>query len=330
MDIYINDEKINFELENEKNALEIITGIGEFATKSDPQQFITGIFIDSKEYSFADEKGLSKLLINQIKNIKVETTDIFGITILSINQIEKFLLLLTDIIEGSKWDNGYEKISESMDWMREGINQIVSIFGTEQNNLLNEKVAFYSAFEKLNKILFNLTKSAYPLDTETKNQAIEAKNSMKTNLSNIKNYLYSVNKIFDKEIILDNINKIIDEIEGIIPKLENVPILFQSGEDQESMEVIKKLTNILEHSIGVFVIFKENSKLHLDKFTVREVSFEEFFHILTDHLKELMTAIENKDSIMIGDLLEYEFVPNIEEIRNILVKIKNEAFVKAN
>ena len=43
-----------------------------------------------------------------------------------------------------------------------------------------------------------------------------------------------------------------------------------------------------------------------------------------------MTSIENKDSIMISDLLEYEFIPNVEEIKSILTKIKNEAFINPN
>lgn len=330
MDIYINNEKIEFVLENEKNAMDIVNGVADFASKSATQQFITFISIDGQEFSFADEKKLSEIKLDKIQIMKIDTTDIFGISILSVSQIERFLILITDIIEGSAWDDSFKKICESMDWMKEGVNQIVSIFGNEQNVLLNNKISFYSAFDKLNNIFSDISPEKYPFSPEIKNQAIELKDLMFTIIGNIKNHINALGKTFDKEVVMNNIQTLLEEIDEILPKLANVPVLFQTGDDTEAMNIIKKLANILEKSISIFVIFKENSTLHLDKYTVREVGFEEFFNTLTGHLKELMTSIENKDSIMIGDLLEYEFVPNIEEIKNILAKIMQEAFVKVN
>jgi predicted transcriptional regulator len=96
------------------------------------------------------------------------------------------------------------------------------------------------------------------------------------------------------------------------------------------MNVIQSLSVILEDSIEMFILFKETFKLHMDKFTVKEVSFEEFFKTITSKLKELIEAIERKDSVMISDLLEYEFIPNVEEILKIMNKIKTEAFEKVN
>jgi len=122
---------------------------------------------------------------------------------------------------------------------------------------------------------------------------------------------------------MDNINK-------IIPSLGNVSLLFQTGEDTDAMNVIQALSVILEDSIEMFILFKETFKLHLDKFTVKEVSFEEFFKAITSKLKDLIDAIQRKDSVMISDLLEYEFIPNIEEIQHIMNKIKSEAFEKVN
>ena len=330
MEIFINGNKINFELENEKSAFDVINSIADFCSSSTPQQFVTGIYIDGVEFSFADEISLKKTLIKSITTLEMETTDIFGITTLSLNQIEKFISLITDIIEGSKWDSGFANIYDSMDWMKEGVDQIISIFGTEDNRLLNEKIMFVSAFDKLFKYFDKLSKDKYPFEPQTRKDALDLKNVMSQSITNLKNYLKESNKFFDYDTILENINKLIYEVDEMIPKILNVSVLFQTGLDKESMDVIQRLASMLERCIGLFVIFKENFKLYLDKYTVKEVSFEEFFHTLTEHLKELMTSIENNDSVMVGDLLEYEFVPNLEQIKTILLKIKNEAFVKAN
>ena len=57
---------------------------------------------------------------------------------------------------------------------------------------------------------------------------------------------------------------------------------------------------------------------------------KKFFKTITSHLKELMDSIQNNDSVTIGDLLEYEFLPNLSEIKKLLIKIKEEAFTKIN
>jgi hypothetical protein len=149
-------------------------------------------------------------------------------------------------------------------------------------------------------------------------------------INNIKNWLVKTYRLPDNKVIFKDIEGLISDIDTIIPKLENVPVLFQTGEDKEIMQIIQGLTDILEKSINLFVLFKESLKIHMDKYSVKEVSFEEFFKTITEHLKQLMNAIRSNDSVMVGDLLEYEFVPNLEEIKNILVKIKDEAFEKIN
>ena len=91
MEIYINQEQIPFELENEKNSFDIIDELSEFVAKLNPRQYIVNIVINGKEYSYSDESGLKKLKLDHIKKIEIETGDVYSITKLSIEQIENFL-----------------------------------------------------------------------------------------------------------------------------------------------------------------------------------------------------------------------------------------------
>lgn len=331
MEIFINGDKIPFELESEKNALDIINAIADYASKANPQQFITALYINNIEYSFADEKSLKEIPLNKIEKLEVETKGIYGITMLSINQIEKFTEILIGIINSEQWEPSFSKIEESLKWMNNGIIQIITIFsGIKEKYLLGLGSQFNEYYNKIYTFFKNINPSYFPLKKEKKEDILIEIRGIQGIIGDIKKWLQETYKFLDRDTILENLNSLIVAIDDITPKLSNVPILFQTGEDQEAMNIIKNLATILENSIGLFAIFKEDSKLHLDKYTVKEVSFELFFKTMTDQLKELMTAIENNDSIMIGDLLEYEFVPNIEEIKNIFTKIKEEAFEKAN
>ena len=110
MEIFINGEKIPFELEKEENALDIINAIADYASKANPQQFITAIYINEIEHSYADEKKLKNIPIENINKLEIETKGIYGITMLSINQIEKFTDILLDIINSEKWESSFSKI----------------------------------------------------------------------------------------------------------------------------------------------------------------------------------------------------------------------------
>lgn len=329
MKIILNNVEINFELENEKSAFDVVNAIADFSSSQSPQQFITNIFIDDNEYYLTDESRLTKIAIGDIKTIKIETSDIFGISLLSLKQMEKFLLVIENIIYSSTWNSDFPEILESMSWMRDGIEQIASIFKTEKNAFVVEKLNFLNNFEKLSAFLGTIDQSNFPVKNEIKKTVSILIKNLNDALAPFRQ-IVSENGDSSSETIIPKIDMILEEIEIIIPKLSNAPVLFQTGQDKEAMEIIGNLTAIFEKSISLFVIFKENMNLYLDKSTVKEVSFENFFSVITEHLKELMVSIENRDSVTTGDLLEYEFLPNLEEIKNILIKIKKEAFLKAN
>ena len=330
MEIFINDEKTAFELENEETALDVLNAISDYALKSKPQQFLTKIKINDKEYSFANEESVKSIKIDKINKMEIETSDIYGITNLSIDQIDGFLKLLFDIFKNKTWDSSISKVSDSVNWMKNGINQIIRIFGSKGTQLENEESIFVSNCDKLHDVFINFSPEKIAEDDKMAVEVLNYIKEMKASLSKIREGLVKSYKLPDKEYILVSINNIINTIEEISPKLENIPVMFQTGEDREAMNIIQSLADILDDSISLFVVFKESLKLHMDKYTVKEVSFEEFFKIITEHLRELMEAIQNSDSIMIGDLLEYEFVPNLEEIKTILTKIRDEAFTKVN
>lgn len=335
MDIFINKEKAAFVLENEKNAYEVIMALSDFAIKQSPQQFISNIVIDGKECSFADEDRLKKLKVNEMNKVDIVTNDIYGITNLTLSQIEKFLILLKEIFNDKNCMEKLNEIKDSITWMKSGINKILQIFNINNNEKLKQQeLIFNKNCDELSKLIEyddkNSNKDNDDLRNKFKEGTINYLNNLFLSLKKIKKWLVFTCNLPDKEFVLDSINRLLYDISKIIPSLSNMPLLFQTGEDNEAMNTIHSLSTILEDSIEMFILFKENFKLHLDKYTVKEVTFEEFFKTITLKLKELVDAIERSDTVMISDLLEYEFIPNIEEIQNIIIKIKTEVFEKIN
>lgn len=330
MEIYINGENIPFELENEKNAWDVVAGINEFASNSTPQLFITSIFIDGKEYSYADDEGLAAIAIDDIGQLAVDTADLKGITLISIEQIEKYLTFVASVLAKSKWESSFTKVHQSIEWMKDGVEQIIGIYANQHRSLSLIKANFASKYEELYGFFSTLSEDMFPLAEGKREAMVVVVAEIQSVLKQLKKIVSQTYIKPENDVIHNNICEVTAMIDDIIPSLEKIPVLFQTGEDQKAMELIRALASVIEKSIGLFIVFKETLDLYLDDYVESAGSFEDFFNTITELLKELMSAIENNDTVMMGDLVEYEFIPNLEEIKKILLKVKEEALSSVN
>jgi hypothetical protein len=94
---------------------------------------------------------------------------------------------------------------------------------------------------------------------------------------------------------------------AVKPALENVPVLLQSGKDREAMQSILSYTELALKAIRIL------SRRHEGQ-DACEVFCREFNGILN----ELTGAFEARDSVLIGDLFEYEIAPRTDRLAELL------------
>jgi hypothetical protein len=318
MELFVYVQKIEFELENDKNSFDIIKSIANFCITLRPQQFLSKILVNGNEYLFENETELKKILINDINKIEIDTTDIVGQTILLINNFEEMIKYISTIINGGNWNDEYKEIYKSLELLKDGIEKIDYLFKNEEPNFPFSNDYFNESYKPLHKLFINLSKERYPLGRDATENSNENIKNISNMIKNIKEWLKNVGYINSIEDLHSRALTLKDDINEIIPKLSNVSLLFQTGSDKEAMQIIQDFTSILEKSIKIFANCKGNKNEEI----LKEMDFENFFSTLTLNLKELMTSIENRDSVMIGDLIEYEFIPKIKNKKNMLKKIK--------
>jgi hypothetical protein len=91
------------------------------------------------------------------------------------------------------------------------------------------------------------------------------------------------------------------------PALENVPVLLQTGKDREAMQCILSFTELALKAIRILAYREEG----------REGS-REFCREFNGILNELTAAFEVRDSVLIGDLFEYEIAPRTDRLAELL------------
>ena len=103
------------------------------------------------------------------------------------------------------------------------------------------------------------------------------------------------------------------KIELIAGRLEELPLDMQTGKDQRAAETIQLFSGIGEKLFRIFFVFKSEG-LFPETFTIDGFSGKKFVEDFNSTLKELSSAYENRDTVLAGDIAEYELAPRLVKL----------------
>ena len=99
-------------------------------------------------------------------------------------------------------------------------------------------------------------------------------------------------------------------VKNIAERMEELPLDIQTGKDQKAAETIQLFSRTAEKLFRVFFVF-ESEGLSLDNFLVDSLPGRTFMEEFTAALTEISAAYENRDTVLVGDLSEYELSPRL-------------------
>lgn len=114
--------------------------------------------------------------------------------------------------------------------------------------------------------------------------------------------------------------KLSEVFDILADEIEAVPTLYINGKGQEANDSIKKLAD----SIDQFCHIATLASLFPETFTntkIEDKTFNEFFKDFSPILNDFQDALQNNDTVLVGDLCEYEICPRLKEIASALKKL---------
>ena len=114
-----------------------------------------------------------------------------------------------------------------------------------------------------------------------------------------------------------NLSKLFEELSS---KMEQVPVELQTGKNKTAIESIKNLADSIDqfcHVAALASLFPETFKM----ISIEDKSFNDFFAEFSPILQDFEEALQNNDSVLIGDLSEYEICPRLRSISEALKQI---------
>lgn len=113
---------------------------------------------------------------------------------------------------------------------------------------------------------------------------------------------------------------IASRFEEIVEDLKLISVQFQNGQDKKALVTVTQLADNVNYfckATALSTLFPDKfSNMNIDGVTIQDF-FGDFMTILTDFEE----AFKNSDSVMLGDLAEYEITPRIESIISMIDSI---------
>lgn len=335
MEIFINKEKLDFQLEEEKNLKEVIEGINDWLFKN--LKVVDEIIIDGKVFK-DDIQNLVKYPVDSALKLDLTIIDINELVHSSLSETKSYLTEICNylnsksdfseedikrLISGVSWTiNIFSRINKIYNYEQlfktKKFNFIKEIINLEKTKEKIEHLEVTKKFDEINKILKNelilhLSKWADNIDILVKKNEASFKN---------------IESIRDK--VSEQIFKIIKKVPDIQKLIEMIVMDMQTGHEKEAMTNIQIITGTLESIFALLQLIKSTFSVDYNQIKYNNETIASFNKNIMELLKEIVQAMEIKDTVLISDLLNYELSPKLEQYGDILKLIAKEVDIEIN
>ncbi len=292
MDLYINDEIVDFTLESEKTLSDVIRSLERWL--ADQKMVIAGLSLDGAPCSQKELERKQALPVEDLREIRVTASDFLSLEAEGIQVLTSFFRSLAASL---RENDGH--VADLLERYPEAESTLRFILGAGADAETGRK---QTEWEKL----FSGTTAGMIAvwDASTRDRAIAVCDYFIRVLDQ-KNERYRSLEQSSLKLTRDTIAKLRD----VTARLTDVPVLLQTGKDSAAMQTIASFTELAQLFLRLIssVLTPEKRRT----IVIDHMNVEEFTQRLNAHLRELVDAFEKKDFILIGDLCEYEIAPAI-------------------
>ena len=282
MEIKINGKNADITLEAEKTAGEVLSGIQEWLEKEG--FYVSGLEIDGKNYGTLSLDAAFALPLEGLSSINIKTSGWADLL------LEALTGLLHDL-ELYEKANREDRVLFAEHWTASA----PALFLKDNEKGLYETV-------------LNLLKTAGEPVSEANVTAV---------------ILFVSERLREIKAPHEEMKMLRPLAEETAKRLEDLPLDMQTGKDSKAAETITVFSSLVEKIFRLIFLFKY-FKTDIESIEVPSMNgsgkqnLKDYIGEFSAALKELISAFENKDSVLVGDLAEYELAPRLRSLTEVL------------
>jgi hypothetical protein len=288
----INDEEVSYSLENERTLGEVVNGIRTWLAAAG--FVITDLRADDRDLLQSKDVSWGGARVDAISSLVVTATHTGDMKIAHWRTVDRWLAMLEEELMRAPLETPPNTGSpDPLEELLEGLPQTLE--GIAANPFLppasDAGKRFAATFAGL------AAPSVRSWGTEERREAVGL-------IQRLRSLVQA--RIDDAAHPLQSLSRCAGLLRGCMAELKEVSLLLQTGRDKPAMEIVIRFTDIVQSLMDVL------------PFLAPDPERARLLSELTPVLRELVAAFGSRDSVLIGDLLEYEVAPRMEKIAPLL------------
>lgn len=290
MKIRINNEVIKYTLERERNLGEVVHGIEKWLGQSGFT--ITAVSKNNAELPMKNSPGWHSLPLDGIADLDIQAKLIRELILEQLSVVldyfrlihsenQRSLVVLKDLL------SGYEDVIGLLD----------NYFSP---NLVSESVPVSQQFRTL------VETSGVFEDAIDEYELQKLVNFAKVVAEQIEG------KLREFADPMNELRALAADLQISITEITDVSVLLQTGKDKDAMDTVIRFSKLSEKLTRLVPLAFEYEILDKNDFLIGGDNFSQFIVNLNGTLSELNESIAAGDTVLTGDLLEYEIAPKIK------------------
>ncbi|TFG65288.1 MAG: hypothetical protein E4H36_00460 [Spirochaetales bacterium] len=301
MRILVNDREVDVTLEQEKTLGEVVVGMAGWL--EDSGYVITSLVKDGVTLGLPEKSSWEGLNIEEVGNLNIYSKLYWEAELDDYLQILDFLNRLHNGVSREKQDYLEDSLAEERQAYL-AVNRIAS----PSSEIVESPD---------NTVLFTLTAELAGMMQEP---GSKGKKDQLLNLIHM--YIIIINeRIQEIHHPLEEFTALADLIMKTVDRINDVSILLQTGKDREAMESIILFTELSQKIIRLYPLLIQKQLLSPEDAVIEGRPLTDFYTDLNTVLGEMLEAFQSQDSVLLGDLLEYEVSPRLVKLAGFIRKV---------
>lgn len=282
MQILVNQEPLDYRLENESSVGDVVDGLIRWLREG--QFTVTRVHVDDEEMSFDERADWAGRQLDDVQSISVNAMPVAELEAAALATIAEFLRLLVDHLDSDDLQTVAELMAE--------MPQLAPRIEQQFPELIAEDSAVRSVVQM----------SGVP----------SAEQREEFNKGILQLQLLVTGRLREHLAPEAELTSTIDRLVALATELREVPVALQTGGDKEAMDTVIRLTELFGKALRLQPLATDTS-FDLD-------ALDSLLRAVSPHLGELEQAFHTRDAVLIGDLLEYEIAPLLDDLNSRVIR----------
>ncbi len=325
MEIIINDEKVDYTVEDEKSLGDVLKSLEGWVAENGG--IINTVSVDEREIAFGQQTEQLDKSISSINRLSLQTSSRFEHALSAIATVSVYIDRIAGDYLKSRNIDDYDLILEGINLISEGITCSLSTLHVRPIVIINDRGKSLGEILYNLKALIDLYEKQY-VDGEGRQELKQVLIELQQLLPKMVNWALLKNSLYDVEmkgLEVSFLKTALADLESIakktIEKFERIGENLQVGRDGEAFQDLLFVTEIMDEIIFVLQFFMTAYSMDSTILSKSDLSMDELFEKFSTGLKKIEDSFRSEDLITVGDMLEYEIKPLFGEMIKLVHRV---------